>query len=479
MDTDSDGETDVTLPDGGTVNPDGSITPPEGGGDIVVPGGGDVTVDTDGNGEGDTTVTVPEEGGTVTVDPDGSIDVPGGSEVDTDGDGETDVTLPDGGTVNPDGSITPPEGGGTITVPEGGGDVDIDTDGDGKGDTTVTVPEEGGDIDVNPDGSITIPDDGTATKPDGGDITIDTDGDGTGDTTVTVPDGGSVNPDGSINRPSSSGGGGGSSSYTITVPSGVEHGTITVNVKRASEGDTVTITVKPDEGYELDQLTVTDAKGNTIELTAGEDGTYTFKMPAAKVSIEVSFIEADQEALPFIDVAEDAWYYDAVYYVYEKGLMEGTSATTFSPMMTTTRGMIVTILYRLEGSPAVVGESSFADVADGAWYTDAVVWANANGIVKGYGNGDFGPNDIITREQMATILFRYASYKGYDVSESADLSDYTDAEQVSDWALAELQWANAEELITGTSAATLTPGGDATRAEAATILMRYCENIAK
>lgn len=157
--------------------------------------------------------------------------------------------------------------------------------------------------------------------------------------------------------------------------------------------------------------------------------------------------------------------------------MAGTSSTTFSPDATTTRGMIVTILYRLEGTPAVSSASGFTDVADGQYYTNAVAWAAANNIVGGYGNGLFGPNDTITREQMAAILYRYAQYKGYDVTASTDLSGYSDAAQVSSYALAALQWANAEGLVNGTSDTTLTPGGSATRAQVAVILMRFCENI--
>ena len=194
----------------------------------------------------------------------------------------------------------------------------------------------------------------------------------------------------------------------------------------------------------------------------------------------MSFVpQADPDiGLPFVDVPSGSWYEDAVWYVYENGLMAGTSDTTFAPDITTSRGMIVTILYRLEGTPAISGASGFTDVADGQYYTDAVAWAAANNIVGGYGNGLFGPNDTITREQMAAILYRYAQYKGYDVTASADLSGYSDAAQVSSYALAALQWANAEGLVNGTSDTTLTPGGSATRAQVAVILMRFCENIA-
>ena len=196
---------------------------------------------------------------------------------------------------------------------------------------------------------------------------------------------------------------------------------------------------------------------------------------------EDTFSETTEEPvpsdLPFTDVSTSDWFYDAVAYVYENGLMGGTSANQFSPNVTTTRSMIVTILHRLEGEPAA-STSTFTDVAAGQWYTDAVAWASANRIVEGYGNGRFGPNDTITREQMATILYRYAQSKGYDVGGTGDLGGYSDASQVSDWARTAMGWANAQGLITGNTATTLNPTGSATRAEAATILMRFVENAA-
>ena len=191
-------------------------------------------------------------------------------------------------------------------------------------------------------------------------------------------------------------------------------------------------------------------------------------LPASAAAASVS---------PFGDVQSTDWYYDEVQYVYENGLMSGTSATTFSPDTTTTRGMIVTILHRLEGTPAVSTSGTFADVTAGRYYTDAVEWASANGIVGGYGNGRFGPNDPITREQMAAILYRYAAYKEYDVSGAADLSGYSDASSISSYARVAMQWANHSGLVNGTSDTTLSPQGSATRAQAAVILYRFCEEI--
>ena len=185
---------------------------------------------------------------------------------------------------------------------------------------------------------------------------------------------------------------------------------------------------------------------------------------------------ADPVVLPFTDVQEDMWYYSAVQYVYAQGLMAGTTTSTFSPDMSTSRGMIVTILHRLSGSPAG-GSSNFTDVATDMYYADAVAWAAANGVVSGYGDGRFGPNDPITREQMALILQGYARLEGKDVSARTDLSVYTDAGAVSNYALEAMRWARAVGLINGTSDTTLTPRGTATRAQAAVILRGFCENV--
>lgn len=183
--------------------------------------------------------------------------------------------------------------------------------------------------------------------------------------------------------------------------------------------------------------------------------------------------------LPFSDVRIADWFYNDVKYVYEKGMMAGTAADVFAPNATTTRAMIVTILYRLEGSPAVTGTSAFVDVPAGQWYTNAVNWAAANQIVKGTSATTFAPNDSITREQMAAILYRYAQYKGYDVTKKADLSGYSDNGQVSAYAKDALAWANAAKLINGVTNTTLAPQGNATRAQVSAILHRFCDGVAK
>lgn len=193
-------------------------------------------------------------------------------------------------------------------------------------------------------------------------------------------------------------------------------------------------------------------------------------LPTAALAVE--------NDMPFTDVQRTDWFYDAVQYVWEKGMMNGTGETTFEPDTTTTRGMIVTILHRVENMPSASG-MNFTDVADNAYYANSVAWASANGIVDGYGNGKFGPDDPITREQMATILYRYSAYKEYDVTASADLSHFVDGDKISSYAADAMAWANAEGLITGISSTAIDPQGGATRAQVATILMRFCENVAK
>ncbi len=181
---------------------------------------------------------------------------------------------------------------------------------------------------------------------------------------------------------------------------------------------------------------------------------------------------------PFDDIAGH-WAFDAICYVYDKGLMNGVGGGAFAPEQSLDRAMLVTILYRLDGEGSAGGENSFSDVAAGSWYADAVLWASQNGIVNGYGGGVFGPADPVTREQMAAILYRYARHKGYDTGGAADLGGYADASNISAYAEQATRWAVSQGLITGDSADTLSPAGKATRAEAAAILMRFCEGLVK
>lgn len=208
------------------------------------------------------------------------------------------------------------------------------------------------------------------------------------------------------------------------------------------------------------------------------DGTASFPFShASDYAIVIDTDSHEPVELPFTDVPEGAWYEDAAAYVYKHGLMAGTSATTFSPDVTTSRAMIATILWRMAGSPVVNSAMNYTDVAQGQWCSEAIRWATSEGVVTGYGNGLFGTNDPITREQLATMLWRYAQTEGYDVSigEDTNILSYADAFTVSEYAVSALQWACGAGIISGTGdGSTLTPQGEATRAQAATVLMRFC-----
>ena len=257
--------------------------------------------------------------------------------------------------------------------------------------------------------------------------------------------------------------GGGSSvsgDYLITVDR-TTGGKVTVNPGRADKGDTVTITVKPNDGYVLDELTVTAKDGGSVKLTWKDDSKYTFTMPGSQVTVEATFVKDGGQTtndLPFTDVTTSDWYYDAVEYVYENDLMNGTSANTFSPFVTTSRAMMLTILARYDGVDTSTGST---------WYEAGAVWAIAEGVSDGT---NLEAN--LTREQLVTMLWRYA---GSPVVEG-DLADYPDSASVSNWAVNAMIWAVENGVITGTGTGALNPQGTATRAEVATILMRFIKN---
>ena len=281
----------------------------------------------------------------------------------------------------------------------------------------------------------------------------------------------------------SSGSSGGSSSgkttYKVTT-SAVNNGGVNASPSSAEKGATITITLSPDKGYKLDKLTVTDGSGKTVSTVKKSDTVYTFTMPASAVKVGVSYVKATEtpSETKFNDVSANDWFASAVDYVTGKGMMNGTADNTFSPKANTTRGMVVTVLYRLENQPST-SAASFTDVASGAYYANAVAWANANGIVSGYGSGKFGPNDKVTREQLAAILYRYAQYKKYDVSvgEDTNILSYNDAQSISSYAIPAIQWACGAGVVTGKSGSKLDSKGNATRAEVAAMLMRFCENV--
>lgn len=272
--------------------------------------------------------------------------------------------------------------------------------------------------------------------------------------------------------PNSSGGSRTPSKYQISAAANTG-GTITpLGNSIMTEYGSITFTIKPDKGYIVKDVLID-------EVSVGAVTTYTFSSVKANHTIEAKFVH-DCPSKPFTDVDITQWYHDGIDYVLLAGLFKGTSATTFAPNAGMTRAMLVTVLHRLEGTPSTTIDNPFTDVASGNWYTEAIMWANAKGIVKGYDSDTFGTNDFITREQLAAILYRYAQYKGYDVSvgEDTNILSYEDALKISEYAIPAIQWACGAGIMQG-DGAKLDPQGNATRAQVATMLMRFIENVVK
>lgn len=272
---------------------------------------------------------------------------------------------------------------------------------------------------------------------------------------------------------SSSGGGGSvSAAYTITATAGKGGSISPSGDVKVTKGDSKTFTVKANTGYEIADVLV-DGK------SVGAVSTYTFKNVTEAHTIKATFAEADavNVSTVFTDISDSTWCHDAVQFVFDNGLMNGTTTTTFEPGKTLTRGMWVTMLYRMAGSPAVSGSSTFSDVDESTWCLDAILWGTANGIINGFNDGTFRTNDVVTRQQLVAILYRYAQYMGYDTTASASLEGFTDADTV--WAKEAMEWALAEGILNGTTAATLTPNGSANRGQAATFLMRFVTKFVK
>ena len=262
------------------------------------------------------------------------------------------------------------------------------------------------------------------------------------------------------------GGGGGVATYAISIPEETTGGALSVSPEKAAKGSTVTLTVTPDEGYELDTLTVTDAKGNAVATTSAGDGTYTFTMPGSKVEIKASFREIPEPVTnPFTDVSESDYFYDAVLWAVENGITNGTTATTFSPDATVTRAQMVTFLWRAHGSPAATGENPFADVKEGDYYYDAVLWAAANGVTNGTTATTFAPEAPVTRAQAVTFQWRAAGSPeatGESFDDVAADAYYTGA----------VTWAVEQGITNGTSTDTFSPDVVVSRAQAVTFLYR-------
>ena len=249
-------------------------------------------------------------------------------------------------------------------------------------------------------------------------------------------------------------------------------GVAKVDKSYASAGDKVTITVTPGRNASVQRITVTDKDGERLKLTENRDGTYSFTMPSGTANVYVRF---SGSGLPFADVPSGSWYYDDVAYVYDTGLMTGLTVTAFGPNLSTTRGMIVTILWRMENEPAAKHGCPFADVRRGSYYEQAIAWASENGIVTGFDASTFAPDRTITREQLAAILFRFAAYRGMDaVTLRENLSSFQDQAAISAYAVSALNWAVGEGLMQGTGDK-LEPTGSATRAQVAAMLRRFIQ----
>ena len=279
------------------------------------------------------------------------------------------------------------------------------------------------------------------------------------------------------NTPPPSGGG----SYTppkypvTDANQGVQVGGQTkLSKERAEAGDTVMITVTPDIGYENGVPTIRDKSGNLVAVTDNGDGTFSFKMPSGEVTVDTKFTKIDY----FDDVSGADWFDEASWYCAAHGLIQGTGHRQFDGNVGTNRAMLVTVLYRLANSTDDL-ESIFDDVESGKWYSEAIGWAAHNKIVAGYGNGKFGPDDTLTREQMVAVLYRYSMFMKYDVSKLNDLNTFTDADTVSEWALNAMKWAAGNGIVEGIGNDLISPETGATRAQFAAMMQRFCTGFVK
>ena len=288
--------------------------------------------------------------------------------------------------------------------------------------------------------------------------------DGENNMTVTIPTGSTGNRTYTAHWRYNGGGSGGSSSYPITIPGKTENGTVTVSPRSAEKGDTVTITVKPDSGYQLDDLTVTDKNGKELKLTDKGNGKYTFIMPASKVEIKATFVK-EVETSPFSDVSTSAYYYEAVKWAQEKGITGGIGNGLFEPNQPCTRAQIVTFLWRAAGSPVVNYAMNMTDVAEDAYYAEAVRWALSEGITTGTGDGKFSPDTTCTRAQSVTFLFRAI---GKLVDSKAEFSDVlTDSYYAN-----AVAWAVENGVTNGIGDGLFGPDNSCTRAQIVTFLFR-------
>ncbi len=391
----------------------------------------------------DVTITFPSRGGTIAPQDNGEVVVPGDSTVKSGEDGQEITVSDQGGTVNGEGSITVP-GNGMVTVLNSS-----------VGPITITVPESGGTVTTGENGEVVIP----------GGSTVQV----WRDPPFTIPStGGTVTPDGVVK-------------YDVTVTFDAQGGS-DVPSQTVMIGDQVTEPTDPTQnGCTFDgwykesdcqtEWNFDDPVTGSMTLYAKWTKKPTPITPGPITPAPDTPDEPPVWENPFTDIKENDWYYAAVEFANENGLFYGTSDTTFSPNDDMSRGMLATVLYRLAKEPGTSAEDLFNDVADGKYYTEAVAWAAENNIVAGYGNNRFGPEDSITREQLATILWRYDG----SPESAGSLDSFNDGAKTSDWAVSALQWAVERKIVSGKGNGILDPRGKATRAEVAAMLMRYCE----
>ncbi len=453
-----------------------------------------VTIDKDGDGSAEVTITVPDDTESVTVDENGNVIVPDNGTVKV-GENE-EITLPSGGTVDNDGNVTGETvevGDTTITAPEND---KVTTDKNGNTEVTAGTTVEKDNVKITIDeGNGTVDKDGNITFPEGGKVTVEYDGT---TTAVDVEAGGTVNP-GSFSVPSPTptvkkSSGGGTVSYKVSFDVG-EHGKITsgsatVSVKSGSKVKEENVpTVTANDGYvflgwSADGETVADVTAAVIKKATTFTALYeTSDAEPTNVPSETDApsetdkpTATDAPENPFTDVSESDWFFDDVINAYQYGLMSGVSNTEFAPYMNITRGMFVTVLYRMEGEPETALDYTFTDVSADEYYTNAVAWACENNIVSGYSEQEYAPDDIITREQMAAIIYRCAKLKGYDTSINGGIS-YADSGDISDYAKDAVVWSADNGIMIGNTDNTFTPQNNTTRAEAAAVFTRIAEKL--
>ena len=269
--------------------------------------------------------------------------------------------------------------------------------------------------------------------------------------------------------------------YKVTV-NPVKNGKVAVDKETADKGETVKITLTPDAGYEMGDLKVVDKDDKLVKLTSAGDNAFTFTMPDSDVVVAAAFAKKNSDPDPqqkFSDVPAGSWYEDAVYYVTGKGYFSGIGNNKFDPKGNVTRGQLCTILYAMEGKPTVTSGNVFSDVAPSKYYYDPVRWAAANGMVAGYTDKTFKPNVYVSRQQLASVLYKYTVYKKFDVSVSANITTFADYSSITNYAVTPLRWAVSHKVMSGTNRNTLNPLGAATRAEFAVMLKAYDANVRK